>query len=317
MDTAKHTSPRQIPEQISDRVPHRKGFALIITLSALAVIIALTGVLITYLDEARKDSSTTKAMIQGNLYYTDIKKIFTKFKKKKTLYTTLYLAPIPFASPDGRFSVIVHCTPLANGVNINWLGASSDQNMSEHVSMVQNIFEIIVQEYDLEDATRLEEMILEEIGGKNKFVQPEQSRLRQKNGIISFKQFEGILDRYQFESDDRKVGQVPWEKFFVFNKVEKSAADNLIDGDHISAELISFLFAIDFPTVKEEWVPGAFELKTFVHDNGGIYEQKLFAKEFLAQSQCEVQYDYEGERFAFKFEDIEGEVKNFEFFGKQ
>jgi len=309
MDKHEHT--------ISGRVPHRKGFALIITLSALAVIIALTGVLITYIDEARKDSSATKAMIQGNLYYADIKKIFTKFKKKKTLYTTLYLSPIPFASPDGRFSVIVHCTPLANGVNINWLGSSSDQNMSEHVSMVQNIFEIIVQEYDLEDATRLEEMILEEIGGKNKFVQPEQSRLRQKNGIISFKQFEGILDKYQFESDDTKVGQVPWEKFFVFNKVEKSAAENLIDGDNISAELIAFLFAIDFPTVKEEWVPGTLELKTFVQDNGGIYDQKLFAKEFLAQSQCEIQYDYEGERFAFKFEDIEGEVKNFEFFGKQ
>jgi len=313
MDKHEHTLPSQIP----NTVPHRKGFALIITLSALTVIIALTGVLISYIDEARKDSSSSKAMIQGNLYYADIKHIFTKFKKKKTLYATLYLSPIPFASPDGRFSVIVRCTPLANGVNINWLGLSSDQNMSEHVSMAQNLFEIIVQEYDLEDATRLEEMIVEEVGGKAKFVQREQSRLRQKNGIISFKQFEGILDRYQFEADDSKVGNVPWKKFFVFNKVEKSAVENLIDGDHISAELLSFLFAIDLQTVKEAWVPGTLSLKTFIQDNGGTYDQKLFAKEFLAQSQCEVQYDYEGERFAFKFEDIEGEVKNFEFFGKQ
>jgi len=317
MDKHEHTLTSQIPDQISNIVPHKKGFALIITLSALTVIIALTAVLISYIDEARKDSSASKAMIQGNLYYADIKKIFTKFKKKKTLYTTLYLSPIPFASPDGRFSVIVHCTPLANGVNINWWGLGNDQKMSEQFSMVQNIFEIIVQEYDLEDATRLEEMILEEIGGKNKFVQKEQSRLRQKNGIISFKQFEGILDRYQFEVDDVKVGKVPWEKFFVFNKIEKTAAENLIDGNHISAELVSFIFAIDLQTVKEEWVPGVLDLKTFIQDNGGTYEQKLFAKEFLAQSQCEVQYDYEGERFAFKFEDIEGEVKNFEFFGKQ
>ena len=313
MNKHKYTLPSQIPSV----VPHRKGFALIITLSALTVIIALTAVLISYIDEARKDSSTTKAMIQGNLYYADIKKIFTKFKKKKTLYTTLYLSPIPFVSPDGRFSVIVHCAPLANGVNINWLGLGNDQKMSEQFSMVQNIFEIIVQEYDLEDAARLEEMILEEIGGKNKFVQKEQSRLRQKNDIISLKQFEGILDRYQFESDDSKVGQVPWGKFFVFNKVEKSTEENFIDGNYISAGLISFVFAIDLETVKEEWIPGALDLKTFVQDNGGTYDQKLFAKEFLAQSQCEVQYDYEGERFAFKFEDIEGEVKNFEFFGKQ
>ena len=317
MDKTKYILPSQIPDKIPDTVAHKKGFALIITLSALTVIIALTGVLISYIDEARKDSSTTKAMIQGNLYYADIKKIFTKFKNKKTLYTTLYLSPVPFVSPDGRFSVTVRCTPLANGVNINWLGLANDRKMEEQVSMVQNIFEIIVQEYDLEDAARLEEMILEEIGGKNKFVQKEQSRLRQKNGIISFKQFEGILDRYQFESDDSKAGQVPWEKFFVFNKVEKTAAENLIDGDHISAELLSLLFAIDLQTVKEEWVPGALSLKTFVQDNGGTYDQKLFAKEFLAQSQCEIQYGYAGERFAFKFEDIEGEVKNFEFFGKQ
>ena len=309
MDKHKHT--------LSNSIHHREGFALIITLSALAVIIALTAVLISYIDEARKDSSTTKAMIQGNLYYADIKQILTKFKEKKILYKTLYLSPVPFASPDGRFSIVLHCKALANGVNINWMGLSREENMSGQASMVQNIFESIVQEYDLEDPARLEEMILEDIGTKEEFVQKEQSRLLQKNGIISFKQFEGILDRYQFEVDDDKVGQVPWQKFFVFNKVEKRAAENLIDGDYISAELISFLFGIDLATVKEEWVPGVLDLKTFIQDNGGTYDQKLFAKEFLDRSQCEVQYDYEGERFAFKFEDIDGEVKNFEFFGKQ
>ena len=40
-------------------------------------------------------------------------------------------------------------------------------------------------------------------------------------------------------------------------------------------------------------------------------------KGFLPQSRCEVQYDYEGERFGFVFEDIEGEVKYFEFLGKE
>lgn len=313
MDKPEHTLLSQIPNS----VPHRRGFALIITLSALAVIIALTAVLISYIDEARKDASTTKAMIQGNLYYADIKKIFGKFKKKETLYSTLYLAPIPFVSPDGRFSVTVHCAPLANGVNINWLGSGNEQNMSAHSSMVENIYETIVEEYDLEDATRLEEMILEEIGGKDKFVQKEQSRLRQKNGIISFEQFKGILDRYQFEADDQNIAQIPWEKLFVFNKVSENAAENLIDGNYISPELVSLLFGIDLPTVNEEWISGVVDLKTFIQDNGGTYDQNLFAQKFLVQSQCEVQYDYEGERFAFKFEDIEGEVKNFEFFGKQ
>ena len=310
MDEEKHI----LPEQIASEVPHRKGFALIVTLSALAVIIALSSVLISYVDEARKDSSSTKAMIQGNLYYSDIKKIFTKFKKRKVLYTTLYLSPIPFATEDGRFSIVVQCTPLAKGVNINWLGFENNEKMTEQFSLAQEIFEKIAQEYDLEDTSRLEEMILEEVGRDTKFVQKEYSRLRQKNGIISSKQFESILDRYQFETDDIKVGRVPWEKFFVFNKID---TENLMDGDYISSELVALIFAMDFATVKEEWMPGMLSLKTFVDENGGMYEQKLFAKDFLAQSQCEVQYDYEGERFAFRFEDIEGEVKNFEFYGKQ
>lgn len=297
-------------------VAHRKGFALILTLSALTVIIALTAVLITYLDEARKDASTSKAMIQGNLYYSDIKKIFKGFKEKKTLYNTLYLSPIPLVSEDGRFSVIVDCRPLANGVNINWLASGNESNMTAQYDAVQKVFESLVENYDIEDASRLEEMLLEEIGGSRKYVQKEQSRLRQKNGIISFKQFTDILDRYQREADDSKIARIPWKKFFVFNERSKDPQGNLIDGDHISAELLAVLFDIDLASVKEEWAEGGV-LKTFVQEMGGSYNGKLFAQDFLDQSQCDVAYDYEGERFMFRFVDIEGEVKNFEFFGKQ
>jgi len=298
-------------------VAHKKGFALILTLSALAVIIALTAVLISYLDEARKDSSSSKAMIQADLYYADIKKVFKGFKEKKSLYAVLYLSPIPLISPDGRFSVIVECKPLAKAVNINWLALSNDANMSDRYVVVQKVFETIIQSYDLEDAAKLEELLLEEIGGKSKVLLKEKSRLPQKNGIITFKQFTNILDRYQYESDDAKAGTVPWDKYFVFNPVSKEPGENLIDGDYISAELLAVLFDIDLASVKDEWVEGTVELKTFVQNMGGSYEKNLYAQEFLPQSRCEVQYDYEGERFGFMFEDIEGEVKNFEFFGKQ
>ena len=55
-------------------------------------------------------------------------------------------------------------------------------------------------------------MLLEEIGGKRKYVQKEQSRLRQKNGIISLKQFTDILDRYQREADDTNSREGTLEK---------------------------------------------------------------------------------------------------------
>ncbi len=297
---------------IQDKVPHRKGFALLVTLSVLAVLIALTGVLLGYFDEVRKDASRTKALIQGNLYYADIKKTFKNFKKKETLYSTLYLVPVPLSSPEGKFSLILTCHPLANGVNINWLGLGNDQMMYHAYSAAQSVFDTLSQVYNLEDAGRLQEMLLEEIGGKKKFVQREQSRLRQKNGIITYLQFKGIINRYQHEVDDQKVSTVPWEKLFAFSPTAK-----VIDGDYISAELISILFDIDFATVKEGWVAGELKLKTFVEDMGAVYEPKLFAESFLAQAQCEVEYGNTDERFKFKFIDIEGEVKDFEFYGKQ
>ena len=69
--------------------------------------------------------------------------------------------------------------------------------------------------------------------------------------------------------------------------------------------------------VKEEWIEGETKLKTFVQNMGGTYDQKLFTEDFLAESECEVQYGHADERFRFTFVDIQGEVKNFEFYGKQ
>ena len=318
MDKPAHT--------IHRRVPHKKGFALILTLSVLAVIIALTGVLIGYLDNVRRDATYTKALIQGNLYYSDLKSMLdTKFKSnRKGLYTQLYQTSIPLSSPDGRFSLMIHCRPLANGVNINWLGLGNNQQMVDQYTAVLKVFEAIVQRYNLEDATRLQEMILEAIGKQDEtFVQPEQSRLRQKNGIISYQQFEAILQRYQFEVDDPKVSLVPWKKLFVFNEIKrdkqgKVISGDKIDGDYITPELISLLFDIDLATVKEEWIESGTKLKAFVQNMGedDKYSSKLFTKEFLPMTWCEVSYEYGGERFMFKFVDILKEVKNFEFYGK-
>ena len=304
MDKSEYHSSRNTGE--------RRGFALLITLSVLAVLIALTGVLLSYFDTVRKDAAGTKALIQGDLYYTDIRKIIKSFKEKKTLYTTLYQMPVPLSSPDGRFDVLLQCRPRANGININWLGKENDPKMRLQYETAQKLFENIAESYDLEDAGRLEEMLLEEMQGKKPFIAKEYKRLLQKNGIISFKQFGQVLQRYQFETDDRKIALVPWEKYFVFGD-----SGALVDGDYLSAELIAMLFDIDLESVKDEWAEGGMKLKDFVQNMGGEYNDKLFAQEFVEEVKCSVQYAYEDERFAFTFIDSEGEVKDFEFNGKQ
>jgi hypothetical protein len=291
----------------------RKGFALLITLSVLAVLMALTGVLLGYFSEVRKDAMTTNALIQGDLYYTDVKKIIKSFKEKKTLYTMLYLMPVPLASPDNRFNVILKCQPLADGININWLGDEDNNTMTEQYNAAEKVFDGLAQKNNFVDPERLKELLLEEIGsGENKFIQKDDTRLLQKNGIISFKQFQHVLERYQFEVDDPKISEIDWKKFFFFSK-----DINLIDGDYISAELISLLFDIDIETVNDEWVKGTTKLKDFVQKFGGKYNSKLYTEEFLEEVKCDIQYTYRDERYAFTFIDTEGEVKDFEFDGKQ
>jgi len=301
---------------ISSKVAHRDGFALIVTLSALSIIIALASVLVSYIDEARRDASASKALIQGNLYYADIKKTFSNVKKRETLYSVLYMSPIPLTSEDGRFSVSIECKPLARAVNINWLAYEDSQAMTEQYSAAQKVFEHIVINYGIKEAGKLEELFIKEMNSNVKYIEKPQSRLRQKNGIISTKQFEAILANYQLEADDKNIALIPWEKFFVFNKVFKNSKKNLIEGDYISSELIAILFDIDKASVDTEWVEGL-SLKELLTSMGVQSNPKLFTKKFLNRTECKVNYSFENQIYKFRFLDTEGEVKNFEFLGKE
>ena len=295
-------------------VKHRKGFALLITLSVLTVIMGLTTVLVSYLDKAREDSSTTKALIQANVYYADITKVFNDLKDKKTLFSTLYLAPFPIASEDGRFMMTLACKPLSNAVNINWLGSSSDAEMHEPYALAQTVFDFLVQEYDLEDGMRLQEMLLEEITGTESRTQEVYSRFRQKNGIISYQQFAAIVRRYQFEAEDPNVGKIPWKRYFSF-----SGSAKVVDAQYSSPELIALLFEIDLQSVQE-WHedPSRSDLETFITMNGGDYAKRkniLAGETFLEESRCMVSYEIAEKPYRFSFEHVQGEAKYFEFYG--
>ncbi len=295
---------------------NRQGFALMITLSVLSVIIALTMVLLSYFEEVRQDAGETKALIQADIYDTDIINIFQRFKDKKTLFSVLYRTALPLTTPDGRFSLMLSCEPLSKGVNINWLGLENNSGKEALQSVAQELFDVIAQDYDIEDAGRLQEMLYEEIGGKQKLIFKEQSRLHQKKGIISYQQFAKIVSRYQFEVDDPKIGMVPWKKYFSF-----SPGSEKIDAEYSSPELIAYLFEMDLSTAQE-WT-SAIErdtLENFVQANGGDYAQRkniLAGKEFLDETACTVSYALLEEQYRFSFEYMQGEAKRFEFYGKQ
>jgi len=298
-------------------VRQREGFALLVTLSVLTVIMALTTVLISYLDEVEDDASQTKALIQANALYADITTIFNNFKAdKKTLFSTLYLAPFPIATEDGKFMTIISCKPLASGININWLGESNNRDMDKPYQLAQEIFDLLIQEYDLVDGMRLQEMIVEEIMGIQDSSQERYSRFRQKKGIISYQQFTSIVNRYQFEIDDPKVGRIQWDKYFSFASTSK-----VVDVEYSAPELIALMFGIDVESVREwhEELTRS-DLKTFITMNGIDYEAKkslLADGKFIEESECTVSYKVNRVPYQFRFEYVRGESKYFEFYGKQ
>ena len=293
----------------------RSGFALILTLSVLTVVIALTGVLIGYMDSARRDAQTSNAMIQANLYFADVKNVLMRFKSRKQLYSTLYLTPVPLSSPDGRFQIMLRCHPRRNGININWLAMGEVSGMQSHHDMAQTLFEALVQQYELKDPGRLEEMLIAEIQGKDEFFGAPRL-LRQKDGIISYRQFEEVVARYELEADDTHASIVPWKDYFVFLRTPKDPKANKLSGDYLSKKLISALFGIDMATLNESWEPSNGALKALLSDNGIDYPSNIFAEGIVGDAECAVNYLYAGKQYKFTFVDSNGEVKNFEFYGK-
>lgn len=305
-------------ETIRTTVRHREGFALMLTLSVLAVIIALTTVLLSYFNEVKADADRTTALIQGNLYYADITSQFNKFKKQKALFEQLYQYPVQLRSQkDTRFAIRLKCEPIAKGVNVNWLGRASGVNRALQIKIVESLFETIAQQYNIAQMDRLKELLHEEIGGGEKVVRKEQSRLEQKNGIISYAQFAKIVARYQLEVDDLNVEKVPWKKYLSFSFTAEQ-----IDAKYSSAELLHFLFDdINLQTIQE-WraqMPRP-ALQAFIENNGGDYNarKKILVNNntFLAESSCNVTYGVNNRRYRFTFNYIRREAKHFEFHGQ-
>jgi len=299
---------------LNPNMKSKKGFALILTLSVLAVIMSLTMVLLSYFDEVRQDATDTKALIQADLYYTNIVNTFNKFKNKQTLFDVLYKSPLPLVSPDGKFKLMLNCQPMNKGININWLGLQSSIKDVKKYQIAQDIFSKLVQSYKVVDGTRLFEMILEEMGkSEDIYSKDNRQRLQKKKSIVSYLQFSDIISRYQFEVDDTNINSIPWKQYFsFFPKADK------INIEYSSTALISLLFDIDI-TIVNEWYSTIEErvpLSVMVNDNGGNYKEfsTILNSKSSGATNCNINYSVAGKYYKFKFDYIEGEARYFEFF---
>jgi len=301
----------------------RRGVVLFITLSIIAAMLAMVGVIFAYLDKSRENASYASALIEADLLFSDsIHAIDTLLKKapkdkeaKKTVLNTLYLAPMTLQAEENEamFTTLT-CQPLDRGVNINWLGLENNSSAQQRYTLSQVVFDTLVEQYNIRNAAQLLSRIKGAIGGTVSEDAGEQAGLARKKGIIKLSQMEEIARDYRFAADDAAAEKIEWGKYFSFDKDGEK-----IDGSFLSAELISILFEIELEAVREEWSEGS-DLKGFVSGQGGdvaLLNGKIFSGEPIARMECRINYGYQGSVYAFGFEYLEGKAEQFEFFGKQ
>ncbi len=298
----------------------RSGIVLFITLSVIVSMLALVGVIFSYLDKVKQNASNSAAIIQANLFFSDtnnavntiLKRVGNSKDKRETILSTLYAAPMTLQPDGSEVFITVECNPLNGGVNINWLGYENNRKLELQYTTAQNIFDALVDKYNINNATLLLEKITEAISGEN-LAEPI-SRLQQKKGIISLVQLQKIVRNYQFESDDVGVDEIQWGRYFSFDK-----DSTLIDGNYLSAELIAIFFDMELELVNEEWFEGD-NLKEFITDNGGdvsLYNQKLFSPKLIERLHCEVTYSYQKEIYSFGLDYLEDKSARFEFYANK
>lgn len=300
----------------------RQGVVLFITLSVIAAMLAIVGVLYTYLGKSKESAAYTQALIQSNLLFSDSQTIIsgllkqsTKDKEmRKTILDMLYLAPLTLQEEEGDRYATLTCKPLDNGVNINWLGLEGNATMESQYTLAQSLFDAIVEQHNISNPTLLLEKIREAIDPQKYLPENLQGREEQKKGIISLSQFQDIIREYRCESDEMDKESIPWEEYFSFGR------DALfIEGNYISANLIAQLFDLELSLVQTEWSIGD-DLKQFVTNQGADisqYNAKIFAKEPQERMQCRVTYGYQEDSYTFAFKYLEERAVEFEFFGKE
>ena len=301
----------------------RRGVVLFITLSIIAAMLAMVGAIFAYLDKSRENASYASALIEADLLYFDsITAIDTLLKKapkdkeaKKTVLSTLYLAPMTLqAEDDEAMFTTLTCQSLDRGININWLGLENNSSAQQYYTLSQVVFDKLVEDYNIQNAAQLLSRIKNAIGGNEGRDTGIQAGLTRKKGIIKLSQLEEIAREYRFAEDDASVEKIEWGDYFSFDTGEE-----MIDGSYLPAGLLSILFEIEPDVVKEEWSEGS-DLRGFVSSQGGdmtFFDNKIFAKEPIERMQCQINYGYRGNVYAFGFEYLEGKAEKFEFYGKQ
>jgi hypothetical protein len=299
----------------------KRGIALFITLMVIASIMSIIAVSFSYLEKVQKDAGTTSSIIQGDLLYKNTLSVLQRFfpakKDNSEKLKLIYSMPLVLTAPKSGFNSTLICEPLMAGVPINWLNKAFTGKMIEKRDLAKEVLSAVIEKYEIEEATKLEELILQAVTGKIDQNQEYNFRIKPPNGIFSKAHFYRILIDYQLLYDDSKALLVPWEKYFSFAEIDKKSQ---IDGVYLTPEFISVAFEIPLEIVFDSWIVGESKLFNFLSENAivvGASQKKIYSRKALNAMHCEQRYAYREGQYKFNFDYIEGRGTNFEFNGKE
>ena len=290
----------------------RPAITLFITLAVIAAMLALMGVIFSYLEQARSKAEDKVALIEANLLYADVVKAVDKYVGKKPSVGTLkniYNIPIAVHEKRGPFSILAACTPAHAAVPITWLSTKGGAKRERQNTLANVVFDDIALHSRLKDANRLKDMLVTAIDSKEIINFGERGRLKRQENYFGWSDFRKVLDSYAIKEDDNRVYKINWNYYFAFGREYKA-----IDGNFLSSKLISIIFGIDEQIVNEDFKSG--ELKAFLEENGAdmeLYKTPLFAKGPVVAMQCSVNYSFGKGSYSFRFNYIDGKVEDFEF----
>jgi len=303
----------------------KTGIALLITLLTVASIMAILAVSFSYLEKVKKDAGATSALIQANILYGNTVEVLKRFFPKKSdnskKLALIYSMPLMINEEKSGFTINLICEPLIAAVPINWLDEDISPNTPEKGTLAKDVLSYIIDNYNIQDPNGLEELLIQNIKGKISEDEGYAKRLKIQKGIVSKKQFDGIITEYVLKYDDINAFKVPWSKYFSFLKVNKQTK---IDGTYPSAKFVSAAFNIPIDIVKSAWEHDDIAnepittLSSFLKENGYAEpDKKLFTKKALNAMHCEESFAYKNKQYEFKFNYIEGRSIDFEFDGQK
>jgi hypothetical protein len=305
----------------------KRGISLFITLLVIASILSIVAVSFSYLEKVQKDAGKVSALIQANLFYKNttevLRRFFPKGEADSQKLDMIYTMPLMLTESKSEFNINLQCKPLLVAIPIKWLSEAFTKKFPERMKLARDTLVEILQLYEIDDATRLEEMILEKVdsqGHQGRYI----SRLGKKGNNITKREFKRTLLDYRLKYHDSKVFKIPWERYFIFTDVSQKAT---IDGMYLTDELISIVFDIPIEIVKdsriverdlEKGIVKKLTLKALLEESGNssVINTRLFSQKALNAMHCEERFEYRNSSYSFSFDYSNERSTNFEFNGK-